>query len=184
MEPAYSTLASQRMLPDANCDNDHSRVMSAALLARQPAAAPGVSSWWNRLRSMASCSFRPQPESLRPRPGPWRSAQCLLPPWRSARPRPPHVPEAEGGQQDAHDRDRQGCDCHTIVLALRQHTVSDGAGLPVQDLPGRRHPGVPDQRASQLRRLGRERSSSSAPAMLAGVSVALRPYGKRRRRNC
>jgi len=34
--------------------------------------------------------------------------------------------------------------------------LGQGAGLPVQDLPGRRHPGVPDQRTGQFRRLGRE----------------------------
>ena len=43
----------------------------------------------------------------------------------------------------------------------RQPDAADlgpGARLPVQDLPGRRHPGVPDQRAGQIRRLGAEQA--------------------------
>ena len=50
--------------------------------------------------------------------------------------------------------------------------LGQGAGLPVQNLPGCGHPGVPNQRAGQVRRLGASGSSSSAPRP-TGVSVTL-----------
>ena len=46
------------------------------------------------------------------------------------------------------------------------------AGLPVQDLPCRRHPGVPDQRAGQVGRLRGKRLVISA-GEVAWVSVTL-----------
>ena len=64
-----------------------------------------------------------------------------------------------------------------------QPGFGQGAGLPVQVLPGRRHSGVPDQRAGQVHRLGREQVVLIGTGDPAGVSVTLGPYGKRRCRS-
>ena len=53
---------------------------------------------------------------------------------------------------------RRGTGFRSVHEALADAAgLGQGAGLPVQVLPGRGHAGIPDQRAGQVRRLGGER---------------------------
>jgi len=80
---------------------------------------------------------------------------------------------------------RRGTGFRSVHEALADAAgLGQGAGLPVQVLPGRGHAGVPDQRVGQVRRLGASGSSSSATARPTGVSITPQPDGKRQYRSC
>jgi hypothetical protein len=66
-----------------------------------------------------------------------------------------------------------------------QPGLDQGAGLPVQVLPGRGHAGVPDQRAGQVRRPGGgERVVLIGDGEAGRVSITPQPDGKRQCRSC